>query len=203
MRRLSNYHRLDNGLSPDRRQAIIWTNAGILLIRPLGTNFSGILIEIHTFSFKKMHLKMSSTKRRPFCLGLNVLSVRIVMSSLHHDMLVLWFRRRVHIVRYWGHSRSWTKSYEYTYYNFKEDLVVCFMHIWRAFMVVQCISSDSVFVSIYKTMLHLLISSLLDFRLLFVLIIQKIHLFNDTRAHAGTLMISISLLIESAKTTSI
>ena len=30
----------DNGLSPERRQAIIWTNAGILLIGPLGTNFS-------------------------------------------------------------------------------------------------------------------------------------------------------------------
>ena len=30
----------DNGLSPGRRQAIIWTNAGILLIGPLGTNFS-------------------------------------------------------------------------------------------------------------------------------------------------------------------
>ena len=43
----------DNGLSPNRRQAIIWTNAGIVLIRPLGTNFSPILIEIHTFSFKK------------------------------------------------------------------------------------------------------------------------------------------------------
>ena len=63
----------DNGLSPDRRQAIIWTNAGILLIGPLGTNFSEILIGIHTFSFKKMHLKMSSGKCRPFCLGLNVL----------------------------------------------------------------------------------------------------------------------------------
>ena len=63
----------DNGLSPSRRQAIIWTNAGILIIRRLGTNFSEILIEIHTFSFKKMHLKMSSAKRRPFCLGLNVL----------------------------------------------------------------------------------------------------------------------------------
>ena len=50
----------DNGLSPGRRQAIIWTNAGILLTRPLGTNFSEILIEIQTFSFKKMHLKMSS-----------------------------------------------------------------------------------------------------------------------------------------------
>ena len=63
----------DNDLSPDRRQAIIWTNAGILLIGPLGTNFSEILMEILTFSFKKMHLKVSSAKRRPFCLGLNVL----------------------------------------------------------------------------------------------------------------------------------
>ena len=44
----------DNGLSPDRRQAIIWTNAGILLIGPLWTNFSEILIKIITFSFKKM-----------------------------------------------------------------------------------------------------------------------------------------------------
>ena len=26
----------DNGFSPGRRQAIIWTNAGILLIGPLG-----------------------------------------------------------------------------------------------------------------------------------------------------------------------
>ena len=43
----------DNGLSPGRRQAIIWTNAVILLIGPLGTNFSGILSEIHTISFKK------------------------------------------------------------------------------------------------------------------------------------------------------
>ena len=62
-----------NGLSPDRRQAIIWTNAGILLIGPLGTNFSEILIEILTFSFEKSSLKVSSAKRRPFCLGLNVL----------------------------------------------------------------------------------------------------------------------------------
>ena len=61
----------DNGLSPDRRQASIWTNAGILLIEPLGANFSEILIKILTFSFKKMLFKVSSAKRRPFCLGLN------------------------------------------------------------------------------------------------------------------------------------
>ena len=63
----------DNGLSPGRRQVIIWTNAGILLIRPLWTNFSEILIEIVIFSFKKMRLKVSSAKWRPLCLGLNVL----------------------------------------------------------------------------------------------------------------------------------
>ena len=31
---------LDNGLSPGRRQAIIWTNAGILPTDPLGINVS-------------------------------------------------------------------------------------------------------------------------------------------------------------------
>ena len=63
----------DNGLSPGRRQAIIWTNDGILLIGTLGTNFSKILIGIRIFSFKKMGLRVTSAKWRPFCLGLNVL----------------------------------------------------------------------------------------------------------------------------------
>ena len=62
----------DNGLSPGRPQAIIWTNARISLIGPLGTKFSEILTEITIFSFKKMYLKMASGKWRPFCLGLNV-----------------------------------------------------------------------------------------------------------------------------------
>ena len=75
----------DNGLSPGRRQAIIWSNDGILLIWPLGTNFSGILIEIDSFSFNKIHMKMSSAKWRPFCLGLNVLN------------LVPETRRRLHL----------------------------------------------------------------------------------------------------------
>ena len=64
----------DNGLSPGGHQAIIWTNAGILLIGPLGTNFNYILIGIETFSFKKMHLKMLFVKWHPFCLGFNVLT---------------------------------------------------------------------------------------------------------------------------------
>ena len=56
----------DNGLSPGRCQAIIWTNAGILLIGPLGTNFIEILIKIFAFSLKKMDLKMLSGKWRLF-----------------------------------------------------------------------------------------------------------------------------------------
>ena len=64
----------DNGLSPVRRQAIIWTNAGILLIGPLGTNFREIVIGIQTFSLTKLHLKTSSAKWRLSCLGLNELS---------------------------------------------------------------------------------------------------------------------------------
>ena len=47
-------------------------NDGILLIGPLGTNFTEILIKIHEFSFQKMHLKMSSRKWWPFCLCLKV-----------------------------------------------------------------------------------------------------------------------------------
>ena len=73
----------DNGLSPERRQAIIWTNAGILLIEPLGTNFIEIVNGIQTFSFKKMHLKMSSAKWRPFCLGLNVLKYVLHFPSIY------------------------------------------------------------------------------------------------------------------------
>ena len=65
----------DNGLLPGQRQAIIWTSAGILLIGLLRTNFSRILIRIHTFSFMKTHLKMLSSKWLPFCLVLNVLMV--------------------------------------------------------------------------------------------------------------------------------
>ena len=63
----------DNGLTPARRQAITWTNVGILLIGPIGTNFSEKLIEIHTFTFKKIHLnvvwKMAAILSSPQCVN--------------------------------------------------------------------------------------------------------------------------------------
>ena len=67
----------DNVLSTERRQAIISTNAGILLIGPWGTNFSETLIEIYILSFKKMHLQMSR-KWWWFCLGLNELTLPVL-----------------------------------------------------------------------------------------------------------------------------
>ena len=63
----------DNGLSPDRRQAIIWTNAWLLSIGHLRKYFIENLINVQQFSLMKMHVKMSSVKWRPSCLGLNVL----------------------------------------------------------------------------------------------------------------------------------
>ena len=60
----------DNGLSPVRRQAIIWTNAEILLIEPLGTTLSDIFIEVDTFSileniFENVAWKMAAIWSQP------------------------------------------------------------------------------------------------------------------------------------------
>ena len=54
-----------------------------MLSRALEISFSEILSECHTYSFKKMHFKMSSVRCRPFCLGFNVL-----MHKLSHSELI-------------------------------------------------------------------------------------------------------------------
>ena len=69
-----------NGLSPGRRQAIIRTSARLLLIGPLGTNFSEIFIGFQIFSLKKMYLNMPSANWRPFCLYFNVLRILVALS---------------------------------------------------------------------------------------------------------------------------
>ena len=76
----------DNGLSPGRRQAIIWTDAGILLIRTIGTNFSEILGEINSFSFSKNAFenvvwKMAAILSRPQCVNLTAIEARAWMSN--------------------------------------------------------------------------------------------------------------------------
>ena len=75
----------DNGLSSGRRQAIIWTNARILLIGALGTNNSEIVIEIYTFSFKKKDLKMLFGKGAAILYGLNVLMMLFLIHATNLD----------------------------------------------------------------------------------------------------------------------
>ena len=124
---------LDNGLAPGRRQAIIWTNDEILLIGHLRTNLSEILSKVHTFPFKKMHLKTSSAKWRPFCLGLNVLIsiffcfgksghrrcffyFRLIVFFLWHVQCTLWFIAKallchaIHVCI----RQSWNRMTRYT-----------------------------------------------------------------------------------------
>ena len=84
----------DNGLSPGRRQAIIWTNARKLLFGPPGAKFSEIVIEIHTFSINEMYLKMSSGKWQPFCLGLNVLTYHITTPLCY---FICWYHWLINV----------------------------------------------------------------------------------------------------------
>ena len=60
----------DNGLGPHRRQAIIGTNPGILLIRHVGTKFSEILTAIFTQenAFGSIVCQMAAVLSRPQCL---------------------------------------------------------------------------------------------------------------------------------------
>ena len=67
-----------NGLPPVRRQAIAWSNADSLSIGPIGSNFIENWIEILTFSYKKIRLKMSSAKWRPFCPGGDALNTYLM-----------------------------------------------------------------------------------------------------------------------------
>ena len=89
----------DNGLSPSRRQAIIVTNAGILLIGPLTTSSSEMLFEIHMSSFKKKHLKMLSGKMaaillRPRCVNLMLCDVSWEMVKYYLAWLFRFGSRR-------------------------------------------------------------------------------------------------------------
>ena len=76
----------DNGLSPGQRQAITWTDVGILLIGPLGTNFSGMLINsyisIQENPFENGVWKMAAILSR----------YQFVKSAFVQERVALWSR---------------------------------------------------------------------------------------------------------------
>ena len=115
----------DNGLSPGRCQATIWTNAGILLIGPIGTNFNEILIEIYRFSFKKIHFKMSSGKWRTSCLSLSVLNEKCI-SGVVSVMATRAASGNVMAV-FAGNIRDWGHLHRYAiqYINVEDGSAIC------------------------------------------------------------------------------
>ena len=117
----------DNDLSPGRRQAIIWNNAGILSIGILGTNFSQIPGKIHSFSFKKMHFKMSSAKGRLFSLSLNELTLHPLncypentIRAIHSD-LVFVIAGHVKGTGIWNSSSWKTKDDPFIFHGWRSQ----------------------------------------------------------------------------------
>ena len=79
----------DTDLSPDRCQAIIWINAGILLIRPSGTNLSEFFsqnsyIFIQENAFENVFWKMAAIR-----LSLNVLNAPIPFQAGYISMFCI------------------------------------------------------------------------------------------------------------------
>ena len=124
----------DNGLSPGWRRAIIWTNAAILLIGHLRTNFSEIPTEISISSFKKTNLKMSYRKWRPFCLGFNGLTA-LNNSQCIAYVLLHWYMRYCSNYKQYIYpfkSRPYVSSFAFTFtlYNVKNF----FLNIWHFYV---------------------------------------------------------------------
>ena len=80
----------DNGLSPGRHQAIIWTTAGILLIGPLGTQFSEIFsrnsnILIQDIAFENVVCEKAAILSQPQCVNADMRCIAKVTET------VLWY----------------------------------------------------------------------------------------------------------------
>ena len=79
----------DNGLSPGRRQAIMWTNDGILLIRPLNKlqwNFiRNSNISIQQNALENVVCEMASILSRPQCVLR--MANKTVVSQINHRII--------------------------------------------------------------------------------------------------------------------
>ena len=132
-----------NGLSPVRRQAITRTNAGSLSIWLLGAYCSKLWFGFLSFSFKKVHLKMSSAKWRLFRFGLNgfilcpeQFNFRM-FSNQSYPYGVMAEKRIPHCWRFVrGNHRRWADS------PHKCPEFWCFLYCWLEEAVKQTMSKD-------------------------------------------------------------
>ena len=94
------------------------TNTDFLSIRPLGRNFSEIRIKVWNFSCMEIHMKMSSTKWRPFCPGET--SVKLHFFKLSHALLSvseafiinISYLNKIHVPNGIGLLMYWSGCYQ-------------------------------------------------------------------------------------------
>ena len=115
---------LKMGFSPIQRQAITWTNANLLSIEPLETNFSEIWIKVLIFSFRKMCLKMSCAKMVAI-LSRGEISYYKTTTEKTQWQLFMWISWRCAMEWYW----TWIRV------HFLETNIVCkYLFIWISFL---------------------------------------------------------------------
>ena len=80
----------------------------------LRNKLQGNIDQIHTFSFKKMHLKMSSGKWRPFCLelnglGLNLQGLMVVFIAFVFYVIIKYISVHMYLHASVGVCRIWVR----------------------------------------------------------------------------------------------
>ena len=105
-------------MGSDRCQAIIWTNDGILLIGPLGTNFSEILIEIYNVfiqenAFENVVCEMVAILSRFQCVKMTAIARRDFTSEKLAPSLLRkhsWNRKVVRLTAFMALPRPSQRS---------------------------------------------------------------------------------------------
>ena len=119
----------NNGLSPGRRHAIIWTNAGILLICTLATNFSDIFSKINTVSSRKCiskcRLEKGAILSWPQCTCIK--NALYLVTCCIHQPLQLFLSRwsyGLNYLSFWcnhlrvrGHDLGWPLTWPLTWFH--------------------------------------------------------------------------------------
>ena len=91
---------LDNGLSPGRRQAIIWTNVGILLIGPFQWNLNqNLYIFIQENAFENVIRKLRAILYQLQCVNKSI-------QLLHIDVPPLKWIDKLHMGTHWHISQT-------------------------------------------------------------------------------------------------
>ena len=109
-----------------------------LVVGPLATDFTETLIKFYAFPFKKMHLKMSSGKWRPFYLCLNVLlnsvGVRFISIKIMACHLV---STKLHVIQIFRNNLDWNLDTSTIIFIQKMNMKIMFAK-WLPFNLSLC-----------------------------------------------------------------